>query len=90
MSVSMDPGPRNASHFVEEADMQRFIPFDDQWDELAGLDPASLVPYHVGVPCEHRLAPESYLTVPTSPSMASESPTLSPSLPAVPAFSSRT
>lgn len=90
MPASMVPRPRNASPFVEEADMQRFIPFDDQWDELAGLDPASLVPYHVGLPCEHGLAPGSYRTVPTSPSMASGSPSLSPSLPAVPAFSSRT
>lgn len=86
----MVPRPRNASRFVEEAGMQRFITFDDQWDELAGIDPASLVPYHVGVPCEHGLAAEPHLTAPTSPSMASGSPTFSPSLPAVPALSSRT
>ncbi len=69
--------------------MQRFIPFDDQWDELAGIDPAALVPYHVGVPCEHGLSTDQRI-VDGSPSMVSGSPSFSPSLPAVPAGSSRT
>jgi hypothetical protein len=69
--------------------MQRFIPFDDQWDELAGIDPALLVPYHVGVPCEHRLSPDQR-TLPGSSSTVSGSPSLRPSLPAVPAATSRT
>jgi len=74
---------------VEEAVMQRFIPFDDQWDDLAGIDPSALVPYHVGLPCEHGLSPDQR-TGPGSPVMVSGSPSLSPSLPAVPAGSSRT
>ena len=69
--------------------MQRFIPFDDQWDELAGIDPTSLVPYYVGVPCEHALA-DDYCTLPQSPSTLSASPSFSPSLPATPPFNSRT
>ena len=69
--------------------MQRFIPFDDQWDELAGIDPALLVPYHVGVPCEHRLSEDQRMG-PGSPSTVSDSPSFRPSLPAVPAGSSRT
>lgn len=90
MPAFLFPGPRNASPFVEKAAMQRFIPFDDQWDELAGLDPASLVPYRVGVPCTHELAPDPQRTVPTEPSIASGSPTFRPSRDAVPALSSRT
>ena len=70
-------------------DMQRFIPFEDQWDELAGVDPSALVPYHVGVPCERAFSPDQR-TVPGSPVMVSGSPSFSPSLPAVPAGSSRT
>ena len=69
--------------------MQRFIPFDDQWDELAGIDPASLVPYHVGVPCEHGLSADQRI-VSGAPSMVSASPSFSPSLPAVPACTSST
>jgi len=37
--------------------MQQFIPFEDEWDILERLSPASLIPYHVGVPCRHDLAP---------------------------------
>lgn len=69
--------------------MQRFIPFEDQWDELASLDPSRLMPYHVGMPCERRLAGDQR-TAPGSPSMSSVSPSASPSLPAVPAFISST
>ncbi len=69
--------------------MQRFIPFDDQWDELARLDPVALVPYHVGVPCEHALS-DDYCTLPQLPSTVSSSPSLSPSLPAMPPLSSST
>ncbi|SKB35485.1 hypothetical protein SAMN05660880_00648 [Luteibacter sp. 22Crub2.1] len=69
--------------------MQRFIPFEDQWDELAALDPSRLLPYHVDVPCERGLSSDQR-TVPGSPSMVSVSPSFSPSLPAVPALSSST
>lgn len=69
--------------------MQRFIPFDDQWDELAGIGPAPLVPYHVGVPCEHGLWLDQRIED-GSPSMESASPSFSPSLPAVPAGTSST
>lgn len=69
--------------------MQRFIPFDDQWDELAGIDPSSLVPYKAGLACERGLS-AGQRTVPGSPVMVSGSPSFSPSLPAVPAGSSRT
>ena len=69
--------------------MQRFIPFEDQWDELADVDPSALVPYHVGVPCERGFLAD-HRTVPGSPAMVSGSPSFSPSLPAVPAGSSRT
>ena len=70
--------------------MQRFIPFEDQWDELASLDPSCLMPYRVDIPCERLLSGADQRTVPGSPSMASVSPNVSPSLPAVPAFSSST
>ncbi|SEN45196.1 hypothetical protein SAMN02800694_3533 [Luteibacter sp. UNCMF331Sha3.1] len=69
--------------------MQRFIPFDDQWDELARLDPALLVPYHVDVPCERGLAGDQR-AVPVSPSIESSSPSRSPMRPEVPAATSRT
>jgi hypothetical protein len=61
--------------------MQRFIPFDEQWQELEGLDPASLVPYHFGLACAHEMAPGTapgpidQCTGPTSPSMVIASPT---------------
>lgn len=74
---------------AEEAAMQRFIPFDDQWDELARLDPALLVPYHVDVPCERGLAGDQR-AVPVSPSIESSSPSRSPMRPEVPAATSRT
>jgi hypothetical protein len=74
---------------AEEAVMQRFIPFDDQWDELARLDPGSLVPYHVDVPCERGLADDQRAGA-GAPSIASSSPTFSPIRPAVPAATSRT
>jgi len=74
---------------AEEAVMQRFIPFDDQWDELARLDPALLVPYHVDVPCERGLSGDQR-AVPASPSTVSSSPSFSPMRPAVPAATSRT
>lgn len=85
----MVPTRTQGARLGEEAVMQRFIPFDDQWDELAGIDPALLVPYHVGVPCEHGLS-DDQRTAPGSPSTVSGSPSLSPSRPAVPALSSRT
>lgn len=79
--------------------MQRFIPFEDEWQALDGLDACALVPYHFGLPCAHALAandsgPDNsgcdQRTSPTSPSMVICSPTTSPSFEAVPAGNSRT
>lgn len=36
--------------------MKRFVPFEDQWELLESMDFAGLVPYQLGMPCEHRLA----------------------------------
>jgi hypothetical protein len=35
--------------------MRQFIPFEDDWDALERLGP-TLIPYHVGVPCQHDLS----------------------------------
>jgi hypothetical protein len=35
--------------------MQRFVPFEDQWDLLESMGFAGLVPYRLGTPCEHQL-----------------------------------
>ncbi len=79
--------------------MQRFIPFEDEWQALDGLDASALVPYHFGLPCAHALAANDarldssghdQRTSPTSPSMVICSPTATPSFEAVPAGNSRT
>jgi hypothetical protein len=70
--------------------MQQFIPFEDDWDALENLRPESLVPYHVGVPCRHDLAPADHCTGPMFPSMASSSPTTAPMRSAVPPGNSNT
>lgn len=75
--------------------MQRFIPFEDEWQALDGLDASALVPYHFGIPCAHALAANDarlvdQRTVPTSPSMVICSPTANPSFDAVPAGNSST
>lgn len=78
--------------------MKVFVPLAD--DELYALLAASvkLVPYQAGLPCHHAL--EQAGKVPASPSVASASadqrwnsslsPTLTPSLSAMPALSSST
>lgn len=68
--------------------MQRFIPFEDEWDLLDSLRPGDLIPYRIGVldvpnPAAHR-------TVPMSPSIFSSAPVLVPMHRAVPADSSST
>lgn len=67
--------------------MKQFIPFEDDWDVLEGLDPSKLVPYQVGVPCQRGAGQR---TVPISPSTVSSSPCSAPMRRAVPAASSRT
>lgn len=47
--------------------MQQFIPFEDDWDALENLRPESLVPYHVGVPCRHDMAPADHCEAPMFP-----------------------
>lgn len=76
--------------FVEYAAMQKFIPFEDQWNELDALDVAMLVPYHVGVPCEHGLGTSDQRMTPGSPSIVNVSPGFRARPDAVPAASSRT
>ncbi len=34
--------------------MQQFVPFEDDWDMLAQLQPESLRPYRPGLACAHR------------------------------------
>lgn len=70
--------------------MQKFIPFEDDWDALENLRPELLIPYHVGVPCRHDLADADHCTVPTVPSIVSSSPTITPNRAAVPPASSNT
>lgn len=38
--------------------MQRFVPFEDDWDALEQLLAEGLVPYRVGVACDHQAASE--------------------------------
>lgn len=71
--------------------MRQFIPFSDDWFERDSAMPGPLVPYRCGMPCRHALAPAAaQWTVPTSPVMASVSPTRAPIFTAVPAASSST
>lgn len=71
--------------------MQQFIPFEDDWDALERLSIESLMPYRVGLPCQHDLAePPAQRTVPTSPSTFSTSPSCAPMRVTVPAGSSST
>jgi hypothetical protein len=64
--------------------MQQFIPFEDEWDMLDAIRVEALIPYRVG------LAVAAQSTVPTSPSIASVSPSRTPIRLAVPADSSST
>lgn len=63
--------------------MQQFIPFEDEWDMLDAVCAEALIPYRVGL-----VVAQS--TGPTSPSIASVSPSRTPIRLAVPADSSNT
>ena len=68
--------------------MQRFIPFEDEWDLLENLRPEDLVPYRTGVlDVPH---PAAQRTGPMFPSIFSSSPVLTPIRGTVPADSSST
>ena len=68
--------------------MQQFIPFEDDWDVLAGLRLEDLVPYREGM--LNRSGPMAQRTGPMSPSIFSSSPAFAPMRRAVPADSSST
>ena len=68
--------------------MQRFIPFEDDWDALASLQPEDLIPYRIGMLNDGGKGAQR--TDPTSPSIFSSSPTSAPMRRAVPADSSST
>lgn len=68
--------------------MQKFIPFEDDWDALENLRPEDLIPFNVGMLHDRRSADQR--TVPTSASMFNTSPGCIPTRAAVPAGSSRT
>ena len=68
--------------------MKQFIPFEDEWDVLERLDPSRLIPFQLGLPCQHGAAAQR--TVPMSPSTVSSSPACAPMRRAVPAGSSST
>ena len=71
--------------------MQQFVPFEDDWDALENLHPASLIPFRIGVPCAHDLAATAdHSTLPTLPSTTSSSPGVAKMRLAVPAGSSST
>jgi len=71
--------------------MQQFVPFEDDWDALEQLHPASLIPFRVGVPCAHDLAATAdHSTLPIAPSTTSSSPAAAPRWLTVPAGSSNT
>lgn len=68
--------------------MQKFIPFEDDWDALASLRPEDLIPYRVGM--LNDAGKGAQRTGPISPSIFSSSPTSTPVRRAVPADNSRT
>lgn len=71
--------------------MRQFIPFEDDWDMLENLPADALVPYRVGLPCQHEQAGAvTHFTAPISPSTFSSSPICTPMRRAVPAASSNT
>ena len=63
--------------------MQQFIPFKDEWNMLDAVCLEALIPYRVGL-----VVAQS--TVPTSPLIASVSPSRTPICLAVPADNSST
>jgi len=67
--------------------VKQFVPFEDDWNVLEGLDLSRLIPYKVGLPCRCDTVQR---TVPTSPSMVNPSPACTPMRRAVPAGSSST
>ncbi|WP_250626675.1 hypothetical protein [Pinirhizobacter soli] len=36
--------------------MQRFVPFEDQWEQLGLAAESGLIPFQLGLPCAHQLA----------------------------------
>lgn len=68
--------------------MQKFIPFEDDWDALASLRPEDLIPYRVGMLNDTDSGAQC--TGPISPSIFSSSPTSTPMVRAVPAGTSST
>ena len=71
--------------------MQQFVPFEDDWDALEKLHPASLIPFRIGVPCAHDMAATAdHSTLPIVPATVSSSPRAAPMRVAVPAPSSST
>lgn len=59
--------------------MKQFIPFDDDWLDHPEAMPGPLVPYQVGLPCQHVLADEAQRTGPMRPSSENRSPVVIPS-----------
>lgn len=73
------------ARYSKEHPMQRFIPFEDDWDALANLCPEDLIPYRVGM-----LNAAVQRTDPRSPVTFSSSPRCTPMRCAEPADSSST
>ena len=72
--------------------MLQFIPFDDRWFDAGEVPPGPLVPYHVGVPCARSAYAdaETHCVVDGTLMKVATSPSRTPNLAAVPAFSSST
>ena len=84
-SCSDVPAPDRVAPYSREHSMQRFIPFEDDWDALANLRPEDLIPYRVGM-----LDAAVQRTDPMSPVTFSSSPRCTPMRCAEPADSSNT
>ena len=68
--------------------MQKFIPFEDDWEALEHLRAEDLVPFHVGMLAA--VSPEAQWTALRAPSIFNTSPALNPIRCAVPAGNSST
>lgn len=79
---------RDCAALFKEHPVKQFIPFEDDWDNLAGLHPEDLVPYRAGMLRDS--GPADQRTGPMSPSIFSSSPDAAPMRRAVPADSSST